>query len=79
LRPELFLIAVHSDDNRPWRVIVNEAFEILNRESTLNDIYSTVIRLAPAKVQKNKHFKEKIRQILQVHFNHVEKGVWANN
>lgn len=79
LRPELFMIGMQSEDNRSWRIIVNKAFEILNKESSLDNIYETVLRLAPNKVQRNKHYKEKIRQILQLHFSHIENGVWANN
>jgi len=78
LNPDLFIIGIEIQENRSWKIIVDEALNILNKESTLSEIYDTVIKLAPKKIQKNKHFKEKIRQVLQLHFNNINKGIWSN-
>lgn len=74
----VFIIGLHSD-NRSWKIIVGQALAALQKESTLEEIYDTVIRLAPLKVNKNKFFHEKIRQQLQLYFKSVERGIWANN
>ncbi len=78
LRQDLLFVMVQTKDDRSWRVVVNNALESLNKESTLNEIYETVVRLAPDKIKNNKHYKEKIRQTLQYHFNNIDKGIWKN-
>lgn len=57
-----------------WKNVVSISMIKLNRSGSLNDIYSMVERIAPDKVLKNKHYKEKIRQKLQQYFVRVDKG-----
>lgn len=78
LRPDIFIIGIHPQENRSWKIIVQDALQTLNKEATLEEIYNTVIKLAPLKIQRNKHYKEKIRQTLQFHFNNIDKGIWSN-
>jgi hypothetical protein len=77
LLPELFLIDIFHDE-RTWKVIIGEAMNTLDCSASLNEIYKLVIKMAPKKVQNNKHYKEKIRQTLQYHFINIEKGIWTN-
>ncbi len=51
----------------------------LENKANLNDIYSMVLVLAPEKIKVNIHYQAKIRQVLQVNFTPVERGVWALN
>lgn len=64
--------------NDTWQIIVNDALEDLNGKASLSEIYDCVISMAPGKVKTNNHYKAKIRQTLQMHFNRVERGVYKN-
>lgn len=35
--------------------------------------------MAPEKVRRNKHYREKIRQQLHLHFTRINRGVYASN
>jgi len=74
-----FYIIVVDYSNHTWKVIVEKALNKLQNPDMLDNIYDTVINMAPKKVQNNKHFKAKIRQTLQMHFKNFDKGVWGNN
>ena len=69
-------IIVNTDDNRSWKVIVGTAMKCLG-EASMDEIYSKVVELAPKRVRKNKHFKAKIRQTLQMHFTNLNRGRWT--
>lgn len=60
-----------------WKSVVSIALINLNKQAGLSQIYTMVERIAPDKVAKNKHYKEKIRQKLQRFFPKVEKGVYT--
>jgi hypothetical protein len=60
-----------SEGQKSWRVVVGDALAHLDGEASLDQIYDTVVDLAPRKVQGNKHYKAKIRQQLGRHFEHT--------
>jgi len=63
-------------ENMTWRDLIQGALEYLGGESNLSEIYSIIEN--SKKAQKNKHWKEKVRQTLQIHnnFNSNQRGVW---
>lgn len=63
--------------DRPWRLIVRSALIKLNGRSKLESIYRVVEEMFPEKVSRNKHHKEKIRQVLQKHFDKVNTGEYS--
>ncbi len=66
-------------ENMTWRDLIQGALEYLGGEANLSSIYQVV--QDSKKSQKNKHWKEKVRQTLQIHqnFYSVEKGKWKLN
>lgn len=60
-----------------WRVAIRMAMIELGGKAALSDIYEQVEAVACNLIAKNKHWKAKIRQLLQVHYTNVERGVWA--
>lgn len=79
LKERIFIAGISLDNNKTWRVIVGEALEELRREAPLAEIYETVMRLAPARISKNKHYKAKVRQILQTHYEKITTGTYRLN
>jgi hypothetical protein len=80
LQPNYEVYFIYTDySSESWKIIVAKALNKLHDEALLNEIYNKVIELAPSKVQNNQFYKEKIRQILQKHFNHIGPGKWNNN
>ncbi|MEB6550170.1 hypothetical protein MXL46_13830 [Heyndrickxia sporothermodurans] len=63
-------------ENMTWRDLVQGALEYLGGESDLTHIYEIVADSKKAK--KNNHWKEKVRQVLQVNdnFQSVVRGIW---
>jgi len=63
-------------ENMTWRDLIQGALEYLGGESNLSGIYSIIED--SKKARKNKHWKEKVRQTLQIHnnFNSNQRGVW---
>lgn len=63
-------------ENMTWRDLIQGALEYLGGESDLSEIYSIIED--SKKARKNKHWKEKVRQTLQIHnnFNSNQRGVW---
>ncbi|CAI8919972.1 hypothetical protein [Priestia megaterium] len=63
-------------ENMTWRDLIQGALEYLGGESNLGEIYSIIED--SKKARKNKHWKEKVRQTLQIHnnFNSIQRGVW---
>lgn len=57
-----------------WKNVLSLCLIRLNGEATLKDIYSMAEIIADDKIRKNKHYKEKIRQQLQRHFERIDKG-----
>lgn len=62
-----------------WKNVVSIAITRLNGSAHLQEIYELVERIAPDKIQKNPHFKEKIRQTLQIHFQKVKRGHYTTS
>lgn len=48
-----------------WRAVVEEALELMGGEATLSQVYDIVSGRQPT---ENQHWREKVRQILQLHF-----------
>jgi hypothetical protein len=63
--------------DKTWKLIVKTVFLNLNRPAPLDELYEAVEKMAPEKVERNQHFKAKIRQVVQHHFNRVRKGVYS--
>lgn len=64
--------------DRSWRMVIKTVFIRLNRPASLEELYRQIELLAPEKVQRNTHYKEKIRQIVQKHFKRTGKAVYSN-
>ena len=64
---------------RSWRAVVSVAFSKINGEASLTAIYEVIQKIAPEKVSNNKHYKEKIRQVVQKNYGRVKKGVYIVN
>lgn len=62
-----------------WKSVVSIAFTHVSGSAQLSEIYDLVERIAPDKVQNNNHYKEKIRQTLQMHFTQVKRGFYTNS
>jgi hypothetical protein len=62
--------------NITWRDLIQGALESLNGQASLSEIYTLIEN--SKKAQNNSHWKEKVRQTLQIHDNFVQikKGVW---
>lgn len=63
--------------NITWRDLIQGAIEWLGGKATLSEIYQVID--GSRKAQANKHWKEKVRQTLQLHdnFKRVARGVWT--
>jgi len=61
-----------------WRAIVKNALIALGGSADLQSLYSIIQGEAPDKLQANKNWQAKIRQVLQTYkdFSPVERGVW---
>lgn len=66
-------------NNITWRDLIQGAMEWLGGKANLEQIYQLIE--GSKKVLNNKHWKEKIRQTLQLHDNFVavDRGVWGLN
>lgn len=65
--------------NITWRDLIQGAMEWLGGKATLKELYEVIS--GSKKALNNNHWKEKVRQTLQLHKNFisVERGVWALN
>lgn len=65
--------------NITWRDLIQGALECLGGKANLNEIYGVVE--GSNKTKNNNHWKEKIRQTLQVHdnFYSIKRGTWGLN
>ncbi len=59
-----------------WKAIVETALRALGKKASLSEIYGYVSETAQAKTLSNKHWQEKIRQVLQLYHTPVERGIW---
>jgi hypothetical protein len=60
-----------------WKKVVKIALNRLNGQAHVRQIYDLVETIAPDKVEKNEHYKAKVRQILQEHFTRISKGYYV--
>ena len=60
-----------------WRSVIRMVLMKLNGRAKLADIYAEVESVAGHKIANNVHYKAKIRQTLQKHFESTERGVWG--
>lgn len=60
-----------------WRNAIRIALMKLHGKGSLKDIYAEVEKVGAHLIAKNNHWQAKIRQQLQIHFQNVERGVWA--
>ncbi|MGH3430822.1 MAG: class I SAM-dependent methyltransferase [Mycobacteriales bacterium] len=56
-----------------WRAVVEAALERLGGEASLAEIYDAISSRRPT---ENPWWREKVRQVLQIHFTNVEVGRW---
>lgn len=77
LAPQIFMFT-NNIDKRTWRVILNNTMKEFDDNASLKDIYDKVLKIAPNKVKKNKHYKAKIRQVLQTYFIKTDRGKYSN-
>lgn len=70
---------LRSFENMTWRDLIQGALEYLGNQAELNSIYEIISE--SKKARKNTHWKEKVRQTLQLHKNFVsvDRGVWKLN
>lgn len=63
-------------DSMTWRDLIQGALEFLGGEAELQNIYELIAESKKAKI--NQHWKEKIRQTLQIHenFHSSQRGKW---
>lgn len=64
-------------ENMSWRDLIQGALEWLGGQADLQSIYEVIKN--SKKVSKNQHWKEKVRQTLQINQNFVpvERGIWS--
>lgn len=70
------IVDLRQFNNITWRDLVQGAIQWLGGKATLQEIYNVLE--GSKKAEKNKHWKEKIRQTLQIsnNFVAVDRGVW---
>lgn len=61
-----------------WKNVVDIALTRLQGTGDIKAIYEMVEQIAPDKIKKNKNYKEKIRQKLQIHFVKLKTGHYSN-
>lgn len=68
-------LLIHGESNRPtWRVVVEGALRRIGGRGTLTEIYHAMQDRRPS---ENQWWKDKVRQVLQLHFVRVGPGEWA--
>lgn len=59
-----------------WRNVIRLVM-MKYKTAPLNVIYEEVEKVAAHLIEKNQHWKAKIRQLLQKHYSSVQRGIWA--
>lgn len=68
-------LLIHGEPRRQtWRVVVEGALQRIGGRGTLSEIYHAMRDSRPS---ENKWWKDKVRQVLQLHFVRVGPGEWA--
>jgi hypothetical protein len=70
LQERLFIVGY----DKTWKLIVYAA---IVRESSLEEIYDRVERMAPSRVRRNIHWKAKVRQTVQMHFTRTKPATYT--
>ena len=65
--------------DKSWRTIIHSVLINQKDPMPVDRIYQAVEDAAPEKVKRNRHFKEKIRQQLQMHFTRRERAHYSLN
>lgn len=71
------LCEIKSRTAMTWRSLVRISLMKLGGFASLADIYEMVRKEAGEKIASNQNWMAKIRQVLQIHFESVQRGVWA--
>lgn len=66
-------------ESATWRDLIQAALEYINKPANLQEIYNLISD--SKKTKNNLHWKEKVRQTLQLHpnFHSVSRGTWGLN
>lgn len=68
-------ILIHGEPKRQtWRVVVEVALRKIGGRGTLTEIYHAMKDNRPS---KNQWWKDKVRQVLQLHFQRIGPGEWS--
>lgn len=76
LKGGVFIIGLASQ-GKTWQVIVGDVIDQFPEGAELSEIYDRVVKMAPDRVRRNKHYKAKIRQTLYFYFNKTNER-WQN-
>lgn len=60
-----------------WKAVVRHALISLGGQASLSSIYDKVAKSAPESLANNQNWQAKVRQVLQMIAQPVERGVWA--
>jgi hypothetical protein len=60
-----------------WRNAIRIAMMKLGGQAPLPLIYAEVEKVGQSLIANNQHWKAKVRQLLQRHYQNVQRGVWA--
>lgn len=63
--------------SRTWKQVVSISLHRIGRPASLKEIYDTIEIIAPDKIEKNAHYQEKTRQVLQTYFTRIAKGQYT--
>lgn len=70
-------LLIHGQPQRAtWRVVVEAALRRIGGHGTLTEIYHTM-RHRDQRASENQWWKDKVRQVLQLHFVRTGPGAWA--
>ncbi len=61
-----------------WKSVISMVLTKAGGKAQVQEIYEMVKFHAPDKVKKNRHFREKVRQMLQQHFVKIDRGIYSN-
>lgn len=73
--PKEYVMDIRDSKTATWRDVVVAALRKLGNSASLDSIYREID--GHKKCNTNPHWKDKVRQILQMYCNPVERGVWA--
>lgn len=71
-------VIIVQSETRTWQLIIGEVLIEEGQPIHLSEIYASVCIKAPTKVRNNRHYKAKVRQVLQQHFQRTSKGTYTS-